>query len=172
MDDFISIFAKLIIAFISVVIPIIISLLSIQDAVIVIRRRFEEEERQIQNLLKIHILNAGTAEINALIKKSNADLIKNEKNAKKEINLLNPKIQILRMFPMLFFSLIFLMIDVLVRADLYNLYYHWLSVLFIFLSVFLFNISLLLLWRVVSAMIDAKKIIEEEKRTVTLGHVI
>jgi cell division protein FtsB len=113
LDGVLDIYTKLIIAIISFIAPLIIHLLSVfSDGIAVVRRRYQEEEKQMNTLLKNEIQEMKTdgTEISEAINTTNASFVKRKKNNKAKLQLLDPKRQIMRIFPVLFFSLAFIMI--------------------------------------------------------------
>lgn len=116
MKEAIDIYVKLLVAIISFIAPLIIHLLSVfSDGIAVVRRKFEEEERQMSKLIKEE-LKADDADIKNLVSTNSAAFKDKQEKNKCQLQLLEPKRQIKRIFPTLFLSLLFMMIFSLVNA--------------------------------------------------------
>ncbi|WP_286706409.1 hypothetical protein [Flavobacterium sp. 38-13] len=107
MENIIEIYTKLIIAIISFIAPLIIHLLSMfSEASSHIKRKADIELQQINELVKSQVQAEG-AEIQKLMKESEVLYKNRAKTLKRQENILSPKRQISRIFPILFSSLIF-----------------------------------------------------------------
>lgn len=116
MNEVIDIYTKLIIAIISFIAPLIIHLLSMfSDATAHIKKRHKIQLSQMDELFRKQVQEAHTEQMSTLMQKSQAVYNKRENEYKTQQNVLNPKRQISRIFPVLFISLIFIAIYQLIH---------------------------------------------------------
>lgn len=114
LKEAIDIYIKLLVALISFIAPLIIHLLSVfSDGIAVVRRKYEEEQNQITKLIKEDINQEG-ANVGEVVDKNNNLLKQKREENTRKLNLLEPKRQIKRIFPALFFSLFIMAIYTLV----------------------------------------------------------
>lgn len=164
MQEALDIYIKLLIAIISFIAPLLINLLSIfSDGIAVKKRKFNEYEVQTTKLLKDEI-NSGTSNVTALISESSKAFEQRKTESNKQLNLLDPKKQIIRIFPTFFYSLVLVIIN-RVLADkwfdcLLNIkepYYHIVLAIFLVASMYFAVRGVLILKSVVWAIVDVKQ---------------
>jgi hypothetical protein len=110
LGDIVEIYTKLIIAIISFIAPLMIHLLSMfSETSSVIKRKAESEVLQIDELLKAQI-QADGAQVQKLMKEGDSLYKARAKKLKRQENVLSPKRQIRRVFPVLFFALVFVVL--------------------------------------------------------------
>jgi hypothetical protein len=112
-----DIYIKLLIAIISFIAPLLINLLSIfSEGAAVKKRKLTEFESQTANILREQI-NAAGANIAELVKE-NGDVFKQKaEESTKQLELLDPKKQIIAIFPTFFYSLVLILIFQLALDD-------------------------------------------------------
>ena len=187
MKEVFSIISTLIIAFIGVVAPIIILMLSLfQVGLKHLRDQYENQRNQSETKLREQLLvesKAPSTDIDK-IKKTIADLEKIKKTATTKLALLNPLIQIRKIFGTLFLSLIILIVAQIIYKDLSNsipeeldlgstwqLVSTWLVAFFggnlvsrslILVSIGLFSYSIYSIWNLMSVIIDIRTKVDEQ----------
>ena len=116
MKDALDIYIKLLVAIISFIAPLLINLLSIfSDGIAIKKKRLEEYESQTTALVKDGV-DKGL-NIAQLITQE-ASLFKTKKDkTTKQLNLLDPKRQIFRIFPTFFYSLVLIILNRLFCDD-------------------------------------------------------
>ena len=128
-----------------------------------VERRFEEEEAERTRVLKEQINTPGV-NVQSLIKK-NSEVFQNAKRKNAgHLALLDPKIQIARIFPSLFVSLIFIMLYRIVDRNPAGTIDWFYSKILLLMSFVCSGIGVLLLKRVAWAVIDVKREIAMEKK--------
>lgn len=109
MQQALDIYIKLLIAIISFIAPLLINLLSVfSDGIAVKKRRLTEFEEQTARLVLDEINNEG-ADVAALITENSTIFKKRRDQSNKQLDLLDPKKQIIRIFPTFFYSLLLIM---------------------------------------------------------------
>jgi heme/copper-type cytochrome/quinol oxidase subunit 3 len=169
LHDFVITYANLVIAMITFVAPIMLFLLSIfSHGIVVVKKKADEEKRQIQTLLTFQLTQQGSTDVNTVVGKSYKSLRDNEEIINKKLNLLNPKRQIVRTFSFLFSSLTLIMGDMLLKDKAWKVYSHWGSVSLILGSFLSLAYALYILHQVGWEIIDTKRILAEEATAVEI----
>ena len=161
MEDCIDIYSRLIIATITFTVPIIINLLSSFTAGESRRRELFSTVEENISKQTAQELQSNPEKIKETIAKTHQQFKLNDKKTKEELSLLNPISQFWRISISLFISLLFLMINYLVRSNTYNLYNHNLSVLTILTSVISYCISIYFIIRVLYTITKTKKLVDQ-----------
>jgi hypothetical protein len=172
IDHFLDIYSKLVIGVISFIAPVTSYLLSTylsdRHKILV---RLEEQKTTIDKILESDLTEGikkgqGARQTlegwNAKLKCSEEQIDRNLKLLK----FLNPKKRIALLFSALFFSIGLLLLNALVRGDVFDLYNHKISVWLIALSLSSFIFAMISLWQIAWKLIDARQIIVTEQREI------
>ena len=172
MDIALQLFGYLILTVLAIVVPIFSVLLSIfQEGVSKLSEQYENQKSQSEKNLKKQWekqtklkktdekelekeINKRLKKIKQVIKKIKSD----KKTAKTKLVYLNPKKQMARLFVILLFSFLGVVLASLIKNDIYF------TILSILISVMLFIFVLIILWKLLGIIIEVKKVIDEEKR--------
>jgi hypothetical protein len=162
MTKFFETYVYLIIATLSLIAPLISYLLSV-EGIELLDQIFFEKERQIARMMRRSVVEDNPEIRTSIIQFEK--MIANNLNANRRlIKLLNPKLQMIKIFSSLIFSLIFQMFYYLANDNILfpELNPLWLVLLFI-ISLCFFVCGIYIIGQVSWAMIDAKKIINNLK---------
>lgn len=165
MKEVIEIYTKLIVAIISFIAPLIIHLLSMfSEAVFNIKRLADNELKQLNELTQKQIQNPGNGNsMQDIIQKSNSQYKEREHKLKQRLDVLDPKKQIKKIFPTLFFSLVFIGLYYLANSQIWHKEYNdqicWLLIL---LSVIFACLGISFLKKVAWTVIEIKEEIAQE----------
>lgn len=170
MDIALQLFGYLILTVLAIVAPIFIVLLSIfQEGVSKLSEQYENiKSKSERNLIKQwekqtklkesdkveEMIKEKMKEIKKVIKKITSE----KKTAKAKLVYLEPKQQMVRLFVILLISFIGVVLAILIKTDISF------TVLISLVSVMLFILALIILWKLLGIIIEVKKIIDEEKR--------
>lgn len=174
MNGFLDIYVKLIIAIISFIAPLIVYLLSVfSEGTAILTRKAKEYEMQIANLLRVEMEGVGAGQsFDPKIIEENSRLLKeNEKEYTKRLNLLNPHIQLVRIFIPLLSALGFVMADMLTKDPAFKIYNQYVSMGLILLSFTCFYYGIKFLRQVSKEIIDTKHMIAKDKAAVSVGAI-
>ena len=157
MTGFIDIYAKLIIAVVSFIAPLMVYLLSVySDGIVIVRENAAEELKTIKKILAAQI--AESEQFNSQQIKDSTDALKKaEKQSRRRTNLLNPKRQIYRVFITLFTALLFVMFYMLSKDPFICPYNHYISVLLISVSFLCFMYGMYILRQIAWTSIETKE---------------
>lgn len=168
MQEALDIYIKLLIAVISFIAPLLINLLSIfSDGVAVKKRKLKEFETQTAKLLKDQINEEG-ANVPALVNENSTVFRERAVSIQTQLDLLDPKKQVLYIFPLFFLSLLLIIVNQLV-VDKKNMEWlfqncpFWLSTGLILLSIVCAFFGVKRLKNVFWAIIEVKQEIAEEQ---------
>ena len=157
MTGFIDIYAKLIIAVVSFIAPLMVYLLNVySDGIVMVRKNATEELRQFKAILSSQLIDSEQL-TTKLIRKSTSTLKRAESDSERKINLLTPKRQINRIFSSLFAALFFVMLYMLSKDESIVTYKHYLSVILLSLSLVCFLCGILILRQVAWISIETKE---------------
>ncbi|WP_017496140.1 hypothetical protein [Flavobacterium sp. WG21] len=167
MKEIIEIYSKIVVATFGFIGPSFTLLISIFiDAIEKARIKNEHELETIKSYYNDLYLKKGVDDIEKEMK----DIIKkNEKRKKqviRELNLLNPKRQIKRVFIPLILSLVFISVYYFARTNYCQLdlpFVIILKCLAIIISGICFGYSLFALWQILNMVIEAKQILIKDK---------
>lgn len=116
MKDALDIYIKLLVAIISFIAPLLINLLSIfSDGIAIKKKRLEEYESQTTSLVKDGV-DKGLNIAQLITQEASLFKSKTDKTTK-QLNLLDPKRQIFRIFPTFFYSLVLIILNRLFCDD-------------------------------------------------------
>ena len=165
MIGLLDIYAKLVIAVVSFIAPLIVYLLSVSsDGIAIVREQATEQSNQLQQLLKIQI--SESKQFSSTMMKVSTQMLKElEKSTSRKSNLLNPKRQIIRIFSTLLGSLLFLMLYQLLKDPYFELYSHNMEIGILIASFICFALGVIVLKQVAWNSIETKKDIELTAKT-------
>lgn len=107
MDTAVDIYIKLVVALLSFTTPVIVYLLSVSsEGVEILKKRRDEQSNQVSKILRLSLNEGDTAKDKDILNRHLKELRTIEINNNKQIQLLNPKKQITRIFGSLFTSLL------------------------------------------------------------------
>jgi ABC-type multidrug transport system fused ATPase/permease subunit len=157
LDIAIQLYGYLLLTIVGIITPLIAVLLPIfSEGVLELTKQYKSEEsRASENLKKI--ASADKTDLEA-IEKSVKDLKKIQKKAQIKLSYLSPKAQIVRLFIILLLSFLFIIVYLISKSFFLNAIY------FIIISVLLFILSLRILWGLLNVLIEARKVIDENKK--------
>lgn len=155
IKESIQLFGFLVLAFLGVVAPFLLILLSIsREGTKELILQYENQKKQNEeNLLQL----AGRKEIDA-IKKTIKTLELNSKNAQKKISILDIKKQTLRLFIQLIISFALIILALIFSNILV------LMIILISFAVIIFFYSLVILWKVLCIIVEVRKLIDDNQR--------
>ena len=160
MKECIDLYSRLIIATITFVGPIIITLLSTFSAG---KKRREELARETEEKISQKAANDvqnNPHTIRDTITKTKQEYEQLDKQTQNELRSLSPIVQFWHIFSRLGISLLLLLFSYLIRSDKWNLYNHLMSIIVLTLSVLFYFYALYYLIRVLYTIINTKKITE------------
>ena len=170
MQAALDIYIKLLIAIISFIAPLLINLLSIfSDGIAVKKRKLTEFNTQAANLLKKEI-NAEGADVAKLVTDNSNVFKKRTDDTNSQLVLLDPKKQIISIFPTFFYSLLLIIVnriasDNICENILPNKSFLNLVIYLSFAGSMWFAIKgVIILKRVVWAIIDVKQELAQENQ--------
>lgn len=170
LKEALDIYIKLLIAIISFIAPLLINLLSVfSDGIAIKKKRFEEFENQTTILVKDAINQEG-ANVTKLIADNSSSFESRKKENIIQLELLDPKRQIKRIFPTFFYSLALIIINRLFEDSVFvgafgtkqNAQEFIINISFI-ASIGFAIYGVVILYNVVWAIINVKQEIAEEK---------
>ena len=160
MKECIDIYSRLLLATITFVVPIIITLLSTFTAGEKRRKELAKNTEEKISKQAAKDLNENPAAMRETIHKTSQQYKDIEKTTQSALKLLNPIIQFWNIFGFLAFSFISLLFDYLIRGNYSYLYNHSLSIFVLALSGLSYMIALALIIRIFYTVIRTKRIIE------------
>ncbi len=169
MKEVIEIYIKIIIAVFGFVAPSFTLLISIYIEGIEKKRIKQEEEiKQLERLIKNNLAN-NSADLEGEMKSNLKQLEVKKRESTHELNLLNPKRQVIRMFLPLLFSLICIILYYVERSNIYT-YLNVFSIkcITISISVMFFSYALFVLWQLFDLIIETKKSLISDRESIIL----
>ncbi|PKP22756.1 MAG: hypothetical protein CVU05_02540 [Bacteroidetes bacterium HGW-Bacteroidetes-21] len=157
MKEIISIYSKLLISILSFIAPAITLLLNVFiDGVEKFKARNEEEIKQIEKITKMNVQN-DSEDFEKTIKDSLKSLTKNKSRAKKQLKLLNPKRQILRLFIPLILALILVICYIYIKEYVKSINFPFVRISCLILSGVFFTYGLFVLYQLFCIIIETKR---------------
>lgn len=154
MNQIIDIYIDVLIATTTIVAPLIIFFLGLygEEA----KKRVEQAKKKEQQVQEefLEEIQKDETDVKKSIIKSTKKFEAIDKKVKNQLRLLNPWLQIKRIFIPLIFALILIVFDVAVREGVFNFYHHLLSILLIAISLIAFLISLYMIVFIVWTLIN------------------
>lgn len=162
MEACLDIYIKLVIAVISFIAPLTVSMLSVfSDGIAMVKGKAEEKKTRLRQLMKA-MAEAEDLDVD-MLSSNTRDLENDKKRTATVINLLNPQRQIVRIFGTLLLSLGLIMVSMLCKDENLTLYNESLCKYLITGSVATFLAALLVLKQVAWTVIQTKQDIAEQK---------
>lgn len=161
MDQAFQLFGFLILAFLGMVAPILVVLLSMfREGVLKLSKKSENERAQSEENIKQQLAQLGEAEETdeKAIKASLKELKTIRKTAKTRLSYLNPKMQMLRLFLPLMISFLGVILAGLVKD---NTYYMSLSIT---VSLISFVYVIVALWTLLGVLVEVKEFIDDDRK--------
>ena len=168
MHEFIDTYVKILIALISFVAPMMVLLLSIfSEAIVNVKDKYETEQKNIRNVIANQVSKRDdyTDDIEKFISKSLRKLRWSKLKNNYRLNLLKPKRQVIKIFSGLALSIGLIMFDMIIKDKSFNMYHHKLSEWLIFSSFFIFIVVITFFMQLGWAIINAKSVILDDKKT-------
>lgn len=162
MNNFIDIYSRLLIATITFVVPIIITLLSTFAAGENRRKELAKKTEEEISKQAAEAVQTNPNNIRETIDKTSKQYKEIDKKTKSELDLLNPIIQFWYIFSSLSLAFMCLIFDFLVRDNIWELYNHRLSVILLLVSILSYGSALFFIIRVLYTISKTKKIIESK----------
>ena len=162
MENCIEIYSRLLIATITFIVPIIITLLSTFAAGENRRKELARTTEEEISKSAAEDLQANPHNIRETIDKTSEQYKKIDKKTKKELALLNPITQFWYIFSSLSLALFCLISYFLIVNDTWKLYNHNLSIVLLLISGFSYSVSLFIIIRILYTISETKKIIENK----------
>lgn len=161
MHDLIEIYIKLQIATITMLVPMLI--FYINHASEAKRTKDEAYDKKIRDLQKESQLDSGDPEkFKSQVSDLHTEIAKITNQRENDLRLLNPLRQMKRIYSTLILSFLLIILDVMVRNNVFNTYNHILSVILISLSLFMFSITVIFITRVAIVGVKSKEDIEKK----------
>lgn len=161
MEQAIQLFGNLILAFLGVVAPILVILLSIsREGISKLTIQYENEKSQSEKNIKEQLKRLAEAEETNVteIEQSLKSLKAIKKTAEIKLSYLNPKRQVLRLFIPLLISLLGVILAILNKS---NIYY---AILSIAVSSICFAYAMVALWKLLDIIIEVRRTIDDDKK--------
>lgn len=165
MEQAIQLFGFLILTFLGIISPVLVILLSMfREGISQLTIQYENEKSQSENNIKEQLKKIGEAgktdvgEIEQSLNKLKAI----KKTAETKLSYLNPKKQILGLYMPFFISFLGVILAILIKT---NIYYVG---LFIAISLICFVYSIVVLWKLLGIIIEVKKTIDDDKKTMDM----
>lgn len=174
MSGFLDIYIKLIIAIISFITPLTVYLLSVfWEGTAILTRKAREYEIQIATLLSAQMQDLANGQNfdPTIISSSGKLLRENEKMYTKRLRLLNPAVQLKRIFIPFLLALLFIMADMIIKDPSFGWYDKDLSLGLIFLSIVSFIVGMTFLEEVSTEIIRTKQMIANDKSAISVKPV-
>jgi hypothetical protein len=162
MDSCIDIYSRLLIATITFVVPIIITLLSTFAAGENRRKELARTTEEEISKRAAEEVQTNPQKIRETIYKTSEQYKQIDKKTKSELALLNPIIQFWYIFSSLSLALVCLLVYFLVIKDTWKLYNHNLSIIFLLISGFSYLVAIFFIIRILYTISETKKIIENK----------
>lgn len=169
MKEIVDIYVKIIIALFGFVAPSFALLISIFIEGIEKKRIKQEEEiKQLETLISKDINNPSSG-LESAMKSSLKKLTRQKKKSTAELNLLNPKRQVTRMFLPLLLSLGCISIYYFEKSGMYpDIDSFYIKLITILISTLPLSYATFVLWQLFGLIIDTKKALITEKEAVVL----
>ena len=161
MEKCIDIYSRLLIATITFVVPIIINLLATFKSGEKRRRELASATEEYLSKQTALELQANPHRAKETIAETYTKLTENDKNTKREINLLNPIIQFWNIAIFLALCFGFLLLSYLIRSNYLNLYNHSFSIIILLLSILCYFLALFFIIRILYTINKTKRIVEQ-----------
>lgn len=160
MHDLLDIYIKLLIAIITLLVPILIFYINhVSEAKKIKDNAYNQKIKDLQNNAQLD--NSDSQTFTKQVTDLHSEIAKLELQRNKDAQLLNPLRQFKRIYTSLLSSFILIIIDVAVRNDVMNTYNHYLSIGLILASILLFSITVVIILNVVVVAIKSKEDIEK-----------
>jgi cytochrome b561 len=174
IDHFLDIYSKLLIAVITFIAPLTSYLLStyLKDRKTILVR-LEVQKITTDDLLDKEIEDGRTKKNSTTeIFKQGIKIIKDKEKEielnRNRIRFLNPKKRIKWLFIYLILSMSTLLFQSLVRGNVFNLYGHNRSVIFLGVSCFSFLLAIIMLIRIVWKLVETRELIMKEEKQIQI----
>jgi len=161
MEQVIQLFGRLILSFLSIIAPVIIILLSMfRGGATKLTAQYENEKAKSEKNIKEQLRKMGEADKTDRIeiKEGLRELERIEKTAKKQLNYLNPKVQILQLFVPLILSFL------CIAFALFFKQYDYFLQAFAALALIAFCRTLFVLWKLLGIIIEVKKTTDDDNK--------